>query len=516
MRTILGTILAGMCSVAGAAELEVLPPQRLDTAGMELLELGNDYFWGVEFARSMEIDSQRVSVEERWLWAFDDGLATDGAHTYDTLHMVAAWQGLSAHPVIRLTGPIAAGDADRLEALIAEQGLSNCLSPGYCPFAPVLQLDSVGGSFSEALRLTEIIERENLITQVPANAQCLSACTLVFLAGFTRYEGYFFPRRFAHTSAEIGFHQPSFPIPPGTYDAAQVQQMASLLNEVVNRAAGFFAQAGVSLNLLGLMYETPPEDMQLLTPIWGATEGIFYYGQPEPVAPLAARREDVLAYCAEEFRAEHGGQSQSLIDTLQLDSTAFISFEPGSNFVCSGVLEGDTWRICRGRCEFGRLGQASFTPEMREHRHWRVIDSIMVGVDNTELGIAIKDFAHRGGLLTYVRMSAERTGPFNPLPLDRAEVVMPEWYCGRLDNANPDLVRRVQERLNQVGINVGTPDGSPGGNTRRGVATAQARLLGVSGDDGVITAELVQALGVADGAPAGIGTWTFCDPGYRG
>ena len=64
-----------------------------------------------------------------------------------------------------------------------------------------------------------------------------------------------------------------------------------------------------------------------------------------------------------------------------------------------------------------------------------------------------------------------------------------------LDDANPELVQIVQGKLNDIGINVGRPDGSPGPNTRKGISAGQARLTGNNDSQGKITVELLAAMG---------------------
>jgi hypothetical protein len=64
----------------------------------------------------------------------------------------------------------------------------------------VVDLDSIGGRIAEAEKIGRLVKEHSLATYT--NARCVSACTLVFLAGAQRYAG---------TMAKIGFHSYSAP-----------------------------------------------------------------------------------------------------------------------------------------------------------------------------------------------------------------------------------------------------------------------------------------------------------------
>jgi hypothetical protein len=88
-----------------------------------------------------------------------------------------------------------------------------------------LCLNSPGGSYDEAIRLSQwLIEKKGVNTVVDRNAECYSACALVFMFGGhndgDRLER---PSRRMHVTAKIGFHSPY--INPAV-DAQQVQLSA--------------------------------------------------------------------------------------------------------------------------------------------------------------------------------------------------------------------------------------------------------------------------------------------------
>lgn len=72
-------------------------------------------------------------------------------------------------------------------------------------------LDSPGGSFSQALRLYEVIRRSIAVTYVERGAQCNSACAVAFLAGRTpigQGNTQFYGARILSSGGQVGFHAP--------------------------------------------------------------------------------------------------------------------------------------------------------------------------------------------------------------------------------------------------------------------------------------------------------------------
>ena len=87
-----------------------------------------------------------------------------------------------------LSGQIGEGSAERFRTVLAAT-----------PDATVLQLNSVGGRVGEALDIADALHQRHFNTDV--TGLCVSACTLIFLAG---------AERAATPNAKIGFHSTSF------------------------------------------------------------------------------------------------------------------------------------------------------------------------------------------------------------------------------------------------------------------------------------------------------------------
>lgn len=80
----------------------------------------------------------------------------------------------------------------------SEREITNLIESN--PRIQIVDLVSLGGRIVPALDLARLIETRGLTTY--ARGDCVSACTLVFLAG---------TKRILNMDAHLGFHQPSFP-----------------------------------------------------------------------------------------------------------------------------------------------------------------------------------------------------------------------------------------------------------------------------------------------------------------
>jgi hypothetical protein len=114
-----------------------------------------------------------------------------------------------------ISGIIEEGDAQRLANIIEEIFERDEVSweeGGNDYFTP-LCLDSRGGSFAEALNLIDVIDRWQLNTFVPADANCESACAIAFMAGGSRT---------MHATSRLGFHAPELRLPEGNFNREDV------------------------------------------------------------------------------------------------------------------------------------------------------------------------------------------------------------------------------------------------------------------------------------------------------
>ena len=486
-------------AVAFSAEIKLLPRNDILAPDEWLFDLNPRYSGAMAMVKpnpdavNKPPATMKELVEARG-WTMERDFRGDGGITHESRHLGAASGVLRLGRVIRISGQIVAGDLDRLKTLVEAENFSECLDKDYCPFNNIISFDSPGGSFFEASKLAEYIQSQNFVTVLERDTICESACALPFLAGYTRYSGFFFPRRFAHETARLGVHQPFIQLPEGSYDSGQVSQIVSILNRSINTVTELFVDAGVTLRTLKNMYATEPKSMYRLSLLDMGTESILVFGKERKIAELT--REKALGFCASAYRSHFGSYSQALLDNLRSDERTFLTFEYGSNFVCTMVRDNEeNWKfsICDGKtCELAQFGQAN----IYKYSDSDVLDDIATSVDNTEIGIALAEFANRTALLEYMRyFHKDRDYTFKPLPSETLNAETPSFYCGKIDTRDAGIVRRIQEALNRHDIPVGKPDGSAGPKTLAGISQANRKLLGRDGER--VDLELLVGLGIA-------------------
>ncbi|HEX3989849.1 MAG TPA: hypothetical protein VHX39_01625 [Acetobacteraceae bacterium] len=145
----------------------------------------------------------------------------------------------STELVVDGRGPIVPGDNDRLTRALA--GLPRT---GFTLLA--LALDSPGGNVAEAKEMVGVIQARQLPVIIPSNAQCASACFLLFAAS---------PRRFAATDALIGVHS-------ANQDGAETDTSLAVTTLMARDAADL----GVPASIVGTMVETTPGRVAWLDP----------------------------------------------------------------------------------------------------------------------------------------------------------------------------------------------------------------------------------------------------------
>ncbi|MBN9672033.1 hypothetical protein [Roseibium aggregatum] len=528
-RLVGGTVLAlgalflslGAGSVAEAAEIRLLDRNPAAGPGYELLDLGTVTEQAYLHATGLEDGfTSKAEVKGSSLAYFENGIAGDGAHTYETLHIVPAWGGLKTGRVISIEGQIEKGDLEKLKTLVETASFSECLKPGYCPYNNIIMLNSPGGSLREGLELGKYIASQNFITLLPENAICESACSLVFLGGYTRYEGFFFPRRFAHETARLGIHQPFIQLPEGNYRSAEVNQVVRTINQGFIEVTDYLIDTGIGIGFLRNMYKTKPTSMYRLSVSELAAENIFVVGRPSQLTELS--RGQMLTYCANIYQSKYNRVSPELLANLQSSESAFLTFVTGQNFVCLGVKQSADapWKsyVCDGKskCLLADYGQVTiFDLEAKgklsgfRKSDQSVIYGVATGIDNTEVGLALKEYNHRVALLHYIRLFANNMGTFDTtfrdIPSSQIARSVPQDFCGQVDEHDAGLVRKLQASLNANGIDVGKPDGSLGPNTRKGIRASNNTLL--SRNTETVDTVLLKALGMPQ---QDIATHVFC------
>lgn len=125
---------------------------------------------------------------------------------------------------IEFLGEIDYGSAVGLEEILAQN-----------PKAKVLHLNSPGGQVDEADRMAASVEKRGMTTTV--DEFCVSACTLVFLAG---------QQRLIAPKAQVGFHRPWVP------DMSEAEMAI-----IIQRDRDFMKGRGISPWFIDKAYATP-------------------------------------------------------------------------------------------------------------------------------------------------------------------------------------------------------------------------------------------------------------------
>jgi hypothetical protein len=447
-----------------------------------------------------------------WFWNGSPSLGLDGALTLSDTHEGAGWHSLNQGRVVRLSGTIESGDADRLEQLFRENDLLHCFAANYCPFANVLSLDSPGGNLSEALSIARFVRDHQLTILLEDGAQCESACAFIFFAGYTEYEGYFHSRRYAHVSARLGVHRPDLKLPEGVFAAADVARIIDVTDAVKSEAVRQFLAARVAMPVLRQMYDTPPEAMYHLSVPELESLATVFQG---PKATSAPSRPGVLTLCAGRYQALDGNVHPDLLANLDLRQDSFVTWIRHSDFACYGArLPDGSWLY--GQCDSSATSCALTdctnyfaNPETACAPLLEAVDSLFTEtIYNNDLGTALSE--ETGAMrhaLVKTALEAHESGTLNEwdprvvaLPGWTAESPWPVAYCGALDFRDPAIAVQIQSALNRAGYDVGAEDGLLGPGSMAQIRQAGIDLLGRDLDKP--DAALLQALGI--GSPEGL------------
>ncbi len=155
---------------------------------------------------------------------------------------------------IRIKGRIEAGDAQKLEQLLATpQGRQAFVRSG------TFLLDSRGGRVSEALKIAKIVERGFGTTVVLSGAQCYSACFIVYAAGSYRVAG---------EAAALGVHR------VGLADGRDDDSVAAALARANDEVKSYLQSRGMPAQVIEQMMRTPPHDLFQFGNRWILDQGL--------------------------------------------------------------------------------------------------------------------------------------------------------------------------------------------------------------------------------------------------
>lgn len=448
----------------------------------------------------------KAQMLEEWGWQLRNGLVLDGALTYQDTHSIAALLSAAFGKVIEIRGVIEQGDAEKLIQFIEVNGLMDCASPGYCPYNNVISLNSPGGSLPEALRIAEYVRDYSFVTLLAENAECASACSLIYLSGATNFEGFFYPRRLAHETARLGLHQPYMKIPERSYNATEVSRVVEIINVSLNKVVELFATARIDLPILQQMYATGPEGMYYLSVPELNTLGMTY--RLPGVARFEMTRARALSLCAEDYKGRFGRYEPRLLTQMASAEDVFVTYVPRSSYACYGARRNGVWSydVCAPGPASNCVIAECATPYGSDPCKGKY-DQDVVDVLNMDIGDALLEM--RNSLLLQLTRDAIAAAPppqSAPAPhlVAPGSASVPHWvastpvpspYCGKVDMRDPANLKKIQTALNTNGLDVGTPDGSVGPRTLGAIETANQRFLGRKSK--IASVDLLRALGVS-------------------
>ena len=164
---------------------------------------------------------------------------------------------LDGRSVVRMTGSIAPGDADRVPDLLSERFEAE--DP-----PEALLLHSPGGSVEDALALGRTLRSLDLTTEIASGDVCLSACPYLFVGG---------ARRVVDRDGSVGVHQ--------HYFGENTVQPAFLAVEDIQRGQGrvmaYLDEMGIDPLMMQHALGTPPESIYVFIP-----EELERYGVTSP------------------------------------------------------------------------------------------------------------------------------------------------------------------------------------------------------------------------------------------
>ncbi len=460
-------------------------------------------------AKAHSGDTQPLRTErfyespEYYFWRGDRSggeriLSIDVERSLRLNHDDAAFYSVSFGRVIEISGMIKKGDADRLAQFVQSRRLLNCLEAGYCPVNNVISLNSPGGNLSEALKIAKYIQKNQFITLLDKDATCESACSFIFFAGFSEYEGYFHSRRFAHDTAKLGVHRPAVTLPKDTFSSDRVEQIIRLVDDVKVEAVRQFIAAKVDLTILEQMYATLSSEMyHLSVPELQLIATVF---ESPPSRAKSLNRSGVLALCSGLYRQEYGNPNAQILQTLDVRSDSFVAYDPHGEFVCYGAKTsfgewvydscGETQKI--GDCAMHFLG---CRPSASAKAFWGIYEPLgaVCSKEETDYTDIFAEDVARGNLgeaLDFMRGADRQKAARNAISGDTGWM-LPNWvdtavpptaFCGAIDFRDPMVARSLQSLLARGGFDPGGIDGMLGAGSFEAIARANRALLNAQSD----------------------------------
>jgi len=220
-----------------------------------------------------------------------------------------------------LEGQIVAGDRDHLAALVNGSRL-NSLDER----TMTICLNSSGGSFDEAIKLSELIYDRGLSTLIADQKECYSACAFVFMSGVASDQ--VAPHRKLSAGGILGFHAPYFLLDEGRYSKEQVEDKSEemrratlALLKLSSKRTQLASTDFLKKSLIIRIFENGPKEAFVVKTIAEAARwDILIYDATEQYA-LADRAEGMKNLCTNFHRANMDEPALPPLDlSVRIDS----------------------------------------------------------------------------------------------------------------------------------------------------------------------------------------------------
>lgn len=176
---------------------------------------------------------------------------------------------------ITLAGEIVAGDFEKFSSLAQHLDLTSkpvTWDEVITRKDSALCLDSEGGQYLEARRISQFVHDYGVVTRVTAGAECYSACAFIFMAGRILWwegEG---PRRILNIAGRLGFHAPYIDVEDtASFSGLELEETASQTNLLIADLIRFGSympanqyKPSFSLSLLGELLTVGPSEVMLV------------------------------------------------------------------------------------------------------------------------------------------------------------------------------------------------------------------------------------------------------------
>lgn len=198
----------------------------------------------------------------------------------------------------RLEGTILSGDYNRLLSLINSSRIDQFDERTF-----TICLKSPGGSYDEAVKISELVFERGISTAITSGSGCFSACAIIFMAGVTQDQ--IIPLRKLSAGAILGFHAPYLVVPDKKYSkdelehATQSMRLAILsLVRLSSRQTQLGGGEFLKRSLIARILEKGPRDAFVVTTVAEAARwDILVYDASDHLPPASDKVAEVKNIC---------------------------------------------------------------------------------------------------------------------------------------------------------------------------------------------------------------------------